>query len=154
MNETAGIHIWLLLWKATRTVESHALRSVESFGLCGSDFGVLEALLHKGPLQVSALGEKVLLTSGSITTAVDRLENRGLVKRRATEDDRRARIVQLTASGRRLIRELFGKHQRDLEGAVAGLNTEERKALTGLLRKLGHSAAEAVEQPRHKKGKQ
>jgi len=60
--------------------------------LCGSDFAVLEALLHKGPLPVNEIGKKILLTSGSITVAIDRLEKRGLVERRAHGTDRRASV--------------------------------------------------------------
>ena len=69
-----GVHAWLALWRATRTVEGQARHSVEAAGLCLSDFAVLEALLHKGPLSVGELGRRVLLTSGSITTSIDRLE--------------------------------------------------------------------------------
>src|SRR5258708_40212975 len=67
--------------------------------MCGSDFAVLEALLHKGPLPVNEIGKKILLTSGSITVAIDRLETKGLVQRRASGTDRRGRIVHLTKEG-------------------------------------------------------
>jgi MarR family 2-MHQ and catechol resistance regulon transcriptional repressor len=77
--DLTGIHVWLLLWKAFRAVESHSMRSVGRFEMGITDFGVLEALLHKGPLNAKQLREKVLLTSGSMTTAIDRLEARGLV---------------------------------------------------------------------------
>jgi MarR family 2-MHQ and catechol resistance regulon transcriptional repressor len=110
--------------------------------MCRSDFGVLEALLHKGPLPVNALGAKVLLTSGSITTAVDRLERRGLVERGGDAADRRARIVHLTAAGRRLIRKLFAEHEQAMEQAASALVQEERAILTRLLRKLGRGAEE------------
>jgi MarR family 2-MHQ and catechol resistance regulon transcriptional repressor len=139
---TSGIHLWLVLWKATRALEIHAVRSVESTGLCLSDFGVLEALLHKGPLAVHLLGEKVLLTSGSMTAAIDRLERRGLVRRGADPKDRRSRIVTLTPSGRQLIERLFAAHAKDMEQAVEVLSGRERVALAGMLRKLGHGAEE------------
>ena len=79
------------------------MRSVAQFEMGTTDFGVLEALLHKGPLTVKQLREKVLLTSGSMTTAVDRLEARGLVARHDDANDRRARIIRLTPEGRKLI---------------------------------------------------
>jgi MarR family transcriptional regulator, 2-MHQ and catechol-resistance regulon repressor len=132
-----GVHLWLVLWKATRTVETIARRNVEGFGICLSDFAVLEALLHKGPLPVQALGAKVLLTSGSMTAAVDRLEDRGLVERRRDPGDRRTRIVRLTARGRRIIRGMFARHEQAMEQAVAVLSATERSALVELLRKLG-----------------
>jgi len=133
----SGVHLWLVLWKATRTLESIAQRNVEGLGICLSDFGVLEALLHKGPLPVNALGAKVLLTSGSMTAAVDRLERRSLVKRQGDPQDRRTRIVHLTARGRRMIRAMFAEHQQAMERAVSALNPKERAMLLVLLRKLG-----------------
>src|SRR6185503_15928069 len=99
----SGIHVFLVLWKAARAVETYAQNSVSHLEMCGSDFAVLEALLHKGPLPINEIGKKVLLTSGSITVAVDRLEDRGLVERRAHGTDRRAKIVHLTKEGRKLI---------------------------------------------------
>src|SRR2546427_8111496 len=87
-----GVHVFLVLWKAARAVEAYAEKSVSELQMCGSDFAVLEALLHKGPLPINEIGKKVLLTSGSITVAVDRLEKRGLAERRAHGSDKRARI--------------------------------------------------------------
>jgi MarR family 2-MHQ and catechol resistance regulon transcriptional repressor len=139
----SGVHTWLVLWRATRAVEARAHRSIEGVGLCASDFAILESLLHKGPLAVSALGKKVLLTTGSITTAVDRLAKRGLVARRDDPDDRRVRLVELTPAGRRLIKPAFARHEEDLEGVVEVLTPKERAALVTLLRKLGKSAEHA-----------
>jgi len=133
----AGVHVWLLLWKATRALEAHASLSLQGLGMCPSDFAVLEALLHKGPLPVNVIGKKVLLTSGSMTAAVDRLEERGLVERRDDPDDRRTRVVHLTDEGRKLIRKLFAVHEKDMERAVSALNAGELEELSGLLRKLG-----------------
>jgi MarR family 2-MHQ and catechol resistance regulon transcriptional repressor len=135
----SGAHLWLVLWKATRALEAVARHDVERLGICLSDFAVLEALLHKGPLPVNALGAKVLLTSGSMTAAVDRLERRRLVKRRADAEDRRARVVHLTARGERLIRAMFASHAQSMEVTVAVLSGRERATLVALLRKLGLS---------------
>lgn len=122
------------------------MKSIEAFGMCHSDFGVLEALLQKGPLPVSALGEKVFLTSGSITTAVDRLERRRLVERRSDPADRRARIVHLTRTGRALIRKLFAEHERDMERALSGLPRADQENLSELLRRLGKSAEKLLKE--------
>src|SRR5687768_620625 len=108
-------HTWLVLWRATRAVEARAHRSIEGTGLCASDFAILETLLHKGALPVSVIGKKVLLTTGSITTAVDRLARRGLVARKEDPGDRRVRRVHLTARGRKLIEPAFAAHGQDLE---------------------------------------
>jgi len=135
--KAAAVHLWLVLWKAARALEAYARQNIEDLGICQSDFGVLEALLHKGPLAVNALGAKVLLTSGSITTAIDRLEQKQLVVRRSDPEDRRARVVHLTGKGERVIRKLFAEHEEAIEAAVRSLSATERIHLTNLLRKLG-----------------
>jgi len=107
--------------------------------LGSSDFRVLEVLLHKGPLPVNTIGPKVWLTPGSISVAVDRLEKKALVKRRNT-DDRRVRLVELTAKGRALITRTFREHAAAMEVAAGILSKEERLVLLQLLKKLGKSA--------------
>ena len=144
--DTSGVHVWLVLWKASRAVEAHALRSVASLDVGLSDFGVLEALLHKGPLSIKDLGAKVLLTSGSITTAVDRLEEKGMVERFNDKQDRRSRIVRLTVTGRKVIKKAFGEHKLAMEQAVSGLDLKDRAQLIELLRRLGQGAGMQLEE--------
>ena len=140
----SGVHVFLVLWKAARAVEAYAEHSVSDMEMCGSDFAVLEALLHKGPLPVNEIGKKVLLTSGSITVAVDRLESKGLVERRASGTDRRAKIVHLTKEGRKLITRVYANHAEDMEIlASASLSKAERETLIRLLKKIGYEAAAA-----------
>src|SRR5207247_9442323 len=106
-----------------------------------------EALLHKGPLPVNEIGKKVLLTSGSITVAVDRLETKRFVERRAHGTDRRARIVHLTKEGRTLITRAYADHAADMERlAAVSLTRAERATLISLLKKIGYEAAGASEQ--------
>jgi len=131
-----GVRLWLLLWKATKAQEAHARRSVEATGLCLSDFGALEALLHKGPLPVNTLGKKILISSGSMTAAIDRLERQGLVERKGSPTDRRARVAHLTAKGTDLVKGLFAEHARDMERAFACLDGAEKHALADILGKL------------------
>jgi MarR family 2-MHQ and catechol resistance regulon transcriptional repressor len=140
--ETSGVHLWLILMKAHEAMRQHADRHIRSLGIGFSDFLVLEALLHKGPTPVNEIGRKVHLTSGSITTAVDRLERKGMVERRNDPEDRRARVVHLTASGRKLISCAFADHERALERASGGLTAAERGQAAALLKKLGYRAAE------------
>jgi MarR family 2-MHQ and catechol resistance regulon transcriptional repressor len=143
----SGVHVFLVLWKAARAVEAYAEKSISELEMCGSDFAVLEALLHKGPLPVNEIGRKVLLTSGSITVAVDRLETRGLVERRPSDADRRARIVHLTREGKKLITRVYADHAADMERlASASLTRAERDTLIRLLKKMGYAAASALEQ--------
>jgi MarR family 2-MHQ and catechol resistance regulon transcriptional repressor len=133
----AGIHLWLILMKAYRTLTQVDARSIADSGLGLSDFAVLEILLHKGPLPVNTIGKQVMLTSGSITTAVDRLEEKRLVRRESCPDDRRVTYVTLTAEGRTLIRRAFKVHANRLETVFDPLSAAERSALATLLKKLG-----------------
>jgi len=133
----AGIHLWLILMKAYRALAQVDTRSVAASGLGLSDFGVLEILLHKGPLPVNTIGRQVMLTSGSITTAVDRLEEKQLVRRKACPNDRRVTYVTLTTTGRALIRRVFKVHANRLEKVFEPLSASERSALATLLKKVG-----------------
>src|SRR4030095_3978057 len=124
----SGVHVFRVLWKAASAVQAYAEKSISELEMCASDFAVLEALLHKGPLPVNEIGKKILLTSGSITVAVDRVETKGFVERRAHANDRRARIVHLTKEGRKLITRLYAKHAADMERlGTSSLTTEGRK---------------------------
>jgi MarR family 2-MHQ and catechol resistance regulon transcriptional repressor len=143
----SGVHVFLVMWKAASAARAYAEKSIAELAMCGSDFAVLEALLHKGPLPVNEIGKKVQLTSGSITVAVDRLETKGLVERRAHGTDRRARIVHLTKAGRKVITRVYTDHAADMERlASASLTRAERKTLIGLLKKIGYEAAGALRQ--------
>jgi MarR family 2-MHQ and catechol resistance regulon transcriptional repressor len=98
-------------------------------------------LLHKGPQPVNVIGKKILLTSGSITTAIDRLESRRLVHRTPHPEDQRARLVQLSEKGERLIRCAFRQHALDMEETMAVLPPSDRVELVRLLKKVGTFAA-------------
>src|SRR5438105_2466181 len=127
--------------KAHRTLERLATRSIESSEVGLSDFAIMEMLLHKGPQAVNEIGRRVELTSGAITTAVDRLESRGLVTREAHPSDRRARIVRLTRAGEREAARIFAVHKAAMDLAASGLSKGERATLIAMLKKLGTSAA-------------
>jgi MarR family 2-MHQ and catechol resistance regulon transcriptional repressor len=130
--------------KAYRTLERHARRSIEPLDLCTSDFAILELLLHRGPQPVNAIGRRIDLTSGAITTAVDRLETKGLVARSFDPEDRRTRTVSLTPQGTTRIREVFGRHKGAMDHAADGLTKAERETLINLIKKLGRTAEEQL----------
>src|ERR1041384_3853347 len=111
----SGGHVFLVLWKAARAVETYAQNSISQLEMCGSDLAMLEDLLHKGPLPVNEIGKNILLTSGSITAAVDRLEDKGLVERRAHGTDRRAKVVHLTKDGKKQITRGYADHAVHME---------------------------------------
>src|SRR5258705_12477108 len=139
-QDSSGVHVWLVFMKAFQALFPHAAGSVKRTELGDSDFRVLEALLHKGPLPVNTIGPKVWLTPGSISVAVDRLVEKGLVSRKDHPDDRRVRRVELTAKGRALITRGFREHASAMETAVGVLSKNERLTLLRLLKKLGKSA--------------
>src|SRR5437588_9318220 len=143
-QDASGVHVWLVLMKAFRALAAHAEESLNlsQTGLGDSDFRVLEALLHKGPLPVNTIGPKVWLTPGSISVAVDRLVKKGLVSRKDHPDDRRVRRVELTTKGRALITRGFGEHAAAMEDVANVLSKNERLTLVRLLKKLGKHAAE------------
>lgn len=137
----SGPHLFLLLWKASHAVMRYDQHSIKRKGFASlSDFAVLEVLLHKGSLPVNTIGEKVLLTSGSITTAVQRLEKRGLVLRERSQGDARVVLVHLTDDGRQMIEKAFVEHAANLDELFIGFSDEERTQFAGLMRKLGQRA--------------
>jgi len=144
-GEESATQVYLVLWRAARAIEENAARSVAALGLGRSDFAVLEVLLHKGPQPVNLIGKRVLLTSGSITTAVDRLEGKKLLRRNPDSKDGRIRIVELTDTGRRLIDRAFEKHATDMEETMAVLRPSERRELIRLLKKVGLWAASRLD---------
>jgi MarR family 2-MHQ and catechol resistance regulon transcriptional repressor len=150
-SRSSGVHLWLILMKAHRALERHAVKSIEPSGLGLSDFAVLEMLLSKGPQKVNDIGRRIHLTSGSITTAIDRLEAQGLVARGLDDADRRSRIVRLTPAGRARIGKIFAEHAAALEAASSGLTKAERKSLIDLLKKLGLAAEQLPEPTRSRR---
>jgi MarR family 2-MHQ and catechol resistance regulon transcriptional repressor len=143
-NKISAPRLWLVLARAYGSMVDYIENSITLQGLGISDFMVLEVLLHKGPMTISAIGEKVLLASASMTSAIDRLEKRELVRRRSCSSDRRIRIVELTDCGKAFIEEIYSRHEKDLEAVIGGLNEEERRVMYEGLKKVGHAAKTAV----------
>ena len=134
--------LWTVMAKSHHALSRLIEQSISNAGLCLSDFAALEALLHKGPLTISEIQQKVLLASGSMTAAIDRLERLGLVVRKPSAKDRRARLVELTPEGRRVASSCFEKHARDLEAVVSVLSEDEKQRVHAAIKKLGLFAAE------------
>ena len=124
-----------------------AERSVKDSGLGLTDFAALEALLHKGPLTITEIQSKVPLALGSMTAAVDRLENKGLILRTQSREDRRAKVLKLSPKGRAVVEAAFARHAADLEATMAVLNQREKRQLRDLLKRVGLFAAAARAAP-------
>ena len=144
-NSISATRVWVVLAKAYKAMAAFVEQRVSKEGLGLSDFMVLEVLLHKGTLTISAIGEKVLLANASMTSVIDRLETKRLVVRRSSEEDRRIRRIELTAKGKAFIAEIYRRHEAEIESLMSGLSPEEYTVLHGTLKKIGLAAAAANE---------
>jgi MarR family 2-MHQ and catechol resistance regulon transcriptional repressor len=133
--------LWLVLMRCHRALSHVAELSIRDSGLGLTDFAVLEALLHKGPLTIGGIQSKVPLALGSMTATVDRLEKRALIRRTPSPEDRRARVLKLSPKGRAAVEGAYRRHAADLESAMAVLTPSEKRQLRALLKKLGVYAA-------------
>ncbi len=138
--EQSAASLWLVMMKAYRSMQTYVERTLVSMEIGLSDFMILEALLHKGPMSMSQLGEKVLLASPSMTAAVDRLERLHFVSRCSAAEDRRVRTVGLTPEGRKVIRKIYAQHERDLEDVMADICPEQRASVRAALKSIGLAA--------------
>lgn len=139
-------HVWLVMMKAMRALTRYAAADIAETEVGLSDFGVLEVLLHKGPLPVNTIGPIVDLTPGSISIAVDRLFAKGLVTRVESTEDRRVRIIALTQRGRDLIVPAFRKHSAQMKKVFSELSPEELCGLEVAFKRVGKRAAALMEQ--------
>lgn len=139
--KAVALKLWIVLARAHTALEQRAAEDVARHDLTIAEFGVLEALYHKGPLLLGDVQKKVLVSSGGVTYLVDRLEERGLVRRKLCPEDRRARYAELTESGTALMNRIFPEHAACIEDAASGLSGDEQRAATRLLKQLGLNAA-------------
>lgn len=139
-HETSSAALWVVLARAYRSMASFVEHSIAALDIVLSDFMILEALLHKGPLTMSELCNAALITNASMTAAIDRLEDRGFVDRVADKTDRRVRRAQLTPQGAALIKRLYTRHERDLDEVMSGIPAAERAELRRGLKTIGLAA--------------
>lgn len=139
-SDTA-LKLWVVLARAFDALEHHSRASIARFGLGTTEFGVLEVLYHKGELPVCEVQRRILVESSSTTYVVDKLVKRGLVRRRASGQDRRVILLALTPAGRRLIGRIFPPHATAMRRAVHALPARARARAVSLLRALGKGAA-------------
>lgn len=140
-DQRLALESYIKLSRAAESVTHRINAHLHDEGLTISQFGVLEALYHLGPLPVGQLGEKILKTSGNMTMVVDNLERRDLVTRSRRPDDRRCIEVSLTAGGRALVERILPGHVAGVEATMGVLTTGEQAQLGALCRKLGLAAA-------------
>ena len=137
--EVLALDAFIKLMRATDSITAHLSRHTEAAGLTQGQFGVLEALLHLGPMNQRDLGAKLLRSGSNVTMVLDNLERRGLVRRTRRRDDRRAIEVDLTANGRRLIEDLFPTHARRVTRLFGALSSRDQHRLGTLCKTLGRN---------------
>ena len=135
--DSAALKLWVVLAKARQAVYAFAEADVARHGLSMTEFAILEALYHKGPLLLGDLQRRILVSSGGVTYLVDRLTAKGLVERMDCATDRRARYATLTDAGAAMIARIFPQHQQAIEKATAGLTERELEQLIAQLKKIG-----------------
>jgi MarR family 2-MHQ and catechol resistance regulon transcriptional repressor len=138
--EMRALDAYIKLQRAADTLTMLTARRAKQVGLTESQFGVLEMLLHLGPLQQSVIGEKLLKSGGNITMVIDHLEQRKLLRRQVNPNDRRCVVIHLTDSGQTLIEEIFPQHAASIANTMSALSAEEQEMLSTLCRKLGQGA--------------
>ena len=136
-DEVRALNTYVKLMRASESVSARIHGHLAETGLTVSQFGVMEALYHLGPLSQGELAKKIMRSSGNITMVIDNLEERGLVKRERNRQDRRSYAVRLTVEGRRLIGSVFPRHAAKIVEEMKALTATEQEELSRLCRKVG-----------------
>lgn len=136
-EERRALDLYIKLARAADSVNQRVNRHLQDAHLTVSQFGVLEAIYHLGPLTPGQLCDKILRSTGNLTLVIDNLAKRGLVTRHQNPEDRRSTIVELTAAGRELIETILPVHVQTIVQDVAVLSPAEQDQLAALCRKLG-----------------
>lgn len=136
-REKRALDAFIKLMRAGNAVSTESGRRLSEYELTASQFAVLEALYHLGPMCLSELAGKILRTAGNLTMVLDNLEKRGLAKRVSGAKDRRFITAEITSRGRDMIREVFPEHARRIAEVMSRLTPEEQDQLADLCRKLG-----------------
>lgn len=132
-----SLKVFIALSRVQRSVMDIANKSIQSYGLNPTEFAVLELLYHKGTQPLQQIGEKILIASGSITYVVDKLEKKGLVERKPSQNDRRVIYAYLTERGIQLISSIFPNHEEVIHDSLHMLSNDEKDQLLRLLKKIG-----------------
>jgi MarR family 2-MHQ and catechol resistance regulon transcriptional repressor len=135
--EKDALDVYIKLSRAAGAVETSINYHLKDYGLTSSQFGVLEALYHLGPLHQHELASKILKSSGNLTLVIDNLVKRGLVERERDRTDRRCITICLTETGNQLISDILPRHVERVVDVVGVLTPKEQHQLGTLCRKLG-----------------
>ncbi|UPO88755.1 MarR family transcriptional regulator [Niallia sp. Man26] len=136
-----SLKLFIVLSRAYRAINENVNKLIHTYGLNPTEFAVLELLYHKGDQPLQQIGGKILLASGSITYVVDKLEEKGYLKRVACPTDRRVTIASITDSGKEMIETIFPSHEQRIHDLMSELSTEEKETVIQLVKRLGLSAS-------------
>lgn len=136
-DDTLSLKLIVVLSKAYKSVMDKAARDIKNYGLSPSEFGILEVLYTKGKIPIQKIGEKILITSGTMTYNLDKLEKRGLVTRIPCQEDRRVVFADLTAAGKELLERIFPQHAANMNQIMTGLTPAQKQETIELLKLLG-----------------
>ncbi|AXI07834.1 MarR family transcriptional regulator [Oceanobacillus zhaokaii] len=137
MSDNLSLKTFVVLMKAAKSIEELIKKDISSHGMKSSDFAVIEAVYSKGRQTIRQISEAVLINTGSITYVIDKLENNGLVERVDCKEDRRVVYIQITDKGKKLMDEIFPKHQQVIEALFEGVTSEEKEIVLDVLKKVG-----------------
>nr|WP_295974764.1 MarR family transcriptional regulator [uncultured Bacillus sp.] len=130
---------FLKLMQTSKAVHDRIKLEMISHNLSITEFSVLEVLYYKGKQNIQQIGQRVLISSGSMTYVIDKLEQKGFLERSACPDDRRVIHVNLTDAGNQLMQKIMPEHQELVDDMFSSLNNEESKILVELLEKIRQS---------------
>lgn len=133
----SALNTYTKLMRASESVTGRVHRDLAASKLTISQFGVLEALYHKGSLCQKDIAAKILKSTGNITLVVDNLEKNGLVRRERDREDRRFLTIHLTELGTRLISRVFADVEAAIVTEMSALTKSEQEVLGSLCKKLG-----------------
>lgn len=139
-----ALSLWVVINRAVSALQKIAAADMRSRGFNLTEWGVLEYLYHKGSQPLAKVGREILITSGSVTYVIDKLETKGLIQRVPCESDRRVIYAALTDEGRALMEREFPGHAEVIKDLMAPLDTLEQEQLKSLMKRIGLPASERL----------
>ncbi|GGP13184.1 MarR family winged helix-turn-helix transcriptional regulator [Oceanobacillus neutriphilus] len=142
MSENLSLKTFVITMKASKALEEVTKQDIKKHGMRASDFAILEALYHKGRQTIREISESVLISTGSITYVIDKLEKKELLIRTNCPDDRRAVYLEITVKGKQTMDDIFPKHQQVIEELFEGISESDKKTVIDVLKKVGYKASD------------
>lgn len=139
-EHTTSLKLFVVLSKAYKTIMDQAIKDMKQRGLSPSEFTILEVLYNKGRIPLQQIGDKILITSGSVTYNIDKLVQKGLIRRVPCDHDRRVIYAEITTDGTKLFERIFPDHSEFVHSRLSGLDYKEKLQAIELLKRLGKGA--------------